>query len=281
MKANPTSPRPRPFALTVLIFATGYISYFLCKVVFVLLAVPALLVLAPFPHARNRWLPGLTRRFLAFFARGWLPVIGVYRIAEVSGLERVLALRSAVLTANHRGFMDSLLLLSLVPQLGVLIKARDTRQLPYAILARYFDLVSIEASRVSSVGTALDSCRQLLAAQKKLLVYPEGTRARSGRLLPFKTLAFDLACGAGVPVVPVIIHSTAPFMAKLPGSLFPRQPNEYRIRFLDSEFPRADDSAESLCDRVHRRMASELKALDAGTVWETGGPKKDEHDTAV
>ena len=49
---------------------------------------------------------------------------------------------------------------------------------------------------------------------------------------------------------------------------FPRGDNEFRIRFLDQECPRPDDDADSLCDRVHRRMAQELERLDAGTVWE-------------
>ena len=62
--------------------------------------------------------------------------------------------------------------------------------------------------------------------------------------------------------------AAAPFMAKVPGSVFPRQRNEYHIRFLDAETRHPEDTAESLCDRVYRRMARELKTLDAGTVWE-------------
>jgi hypothetical protein len=57
-------------------------------------------------------------------------------------------------------------------------------------------------------------------------------------------------------------------MAKVPGSVFPRQRVEYRIRFLDAETRLPDDTADSLSDRVYRRMARELKMLDAGTVWE-------------
>jgi 1-acyl-sn-glycerol-3-phosphate acyltransferase len=128
--------------------------------------------------------------------------------------------------------------------------------------------VSIDARRLSSVAGALAACRRILSRGRRLLVFPEGTRARSGRLQAFHPLAFELALGAGVSVAPVIIHSTVPFMAKVPGSLFPRQRNEYRIRFLDPETARPEDTAESLCDRVHRRMALELKTLDAGTVWE-------------
>jgi 1-acyl-sn-glycerol-3-phosphate acyltransferase len=164
--------------------------------------------------------------------------------------------------------MDSLLLLSLVPRLGVVIKARDTRQATYALLSRTFDLVSIEPGRLRSVAAALAACRRILSAGRRLLIYPEGTRARSGRLQQFHPLAFELARAAGVPVVPVLIHSTVPFMAKVPGSIFPRGRNEYRIRFLTPEAPQPNDAAEALSDRTHRRLALGLKALDVGTVWE-------------
>jgi 1-acyl-sn-glycerol-3-phosphate acyltransferase len=268
MNSNHTLRPPRPYWLTVLLFSAGYASYFLSKVIFVAAGAPVLLALAPFPRARYRFVQAMLRGFLAVFVRGWLPALGVYRIVEVSGLERALAPGAAVLVANHRGFMDSLLLLSLVPRMGVVIKARDTRQPAYAVLARTFDLVSIDTCRLSSVAAALAACRRILSAGRRLLVYPEGTRARSSRLQPFHPLAFELACRAGVPVVPVLVHSTVPFMAKMPGSVFPRQRNEYRIRFLDAETPQPEDTAESLSDRVHRRMAGELKTLDAGTVWE-------------
>ena len=270
MNASRTSRPPRPFAITVMCGLVGYSSYLLFKGVFVLLAVPVLLALLPFPKARYEFLQASLRGSLLLFARGWLPALGIYRVVEVSGLKETLALGPAVLAANHRSFMDSPMLLSLVSRMGVVIKARDTRQVLHALLVWAFDMVSIDANRLSSVGAAMAKCQGILSAGRRLLIYPEGTRARSGRLQPFRPLAFELARKAGVPVVPVVIHSTVPFMAKLPGSVFPRHHNEYRIRFLAAEMPRPEDTAQSLCDRVHRRMVRELKTLDAGTVWETG-----------
>ena len=143
----------------------------------------------------------------------------------------------------------------------------------YHLLVRYFDLVSVNRDSLESVTTASARCRQILADGKNLLVFPEGSRARSGRLQPFNRLAFDLALAAGVPVLPVVIHSTEPFMAKVPGSVFPRRQNFYCIRFLDPEPSRPGDNARALCDRVHWRIAQELKSLDAGTAWEINPQK--------
>lgn len=261
--------RPDPFyPLTVLRFSLGYLSYLLAKMVFVLVGTPVLLVLTVMPAFKQRLLQTVALRFLTAFTRGWLPLLGVYRIAEISGWERVAEFQPAVCVANHRGFMDALLLLGLMPRTGVLIRSRDTRQAMYGLLARHFDLVSVNRHSLESVAASLEKSRRLLGEGKNLLVFPEGTRARSGRLQHFNRVAFDLALAARVPVLPVIIHSTEPFMAKVPGSIFPRRRNVFRIRFLDPETPRPDDDATALCDRVHRRMARELKQLDAGTRWD-------------
>jgi hypothetical protein len=69
-------------------------------------------------------------------------------------------------------------------------------------------------------------------------------------------------------VLPVVIHSTEPFMGKISGSIFPRRENFFRIRFLDAELPRPGENATQFSDRVRRRLAQELKALDADTSWE-------------
>jgi 1-acyl-sn-glycerol-3-phosphate acyltransferase len=263
------NPRPaRFYPLTILMFSIGYLSYFLSKTIFLVCAVPLVVVLAPFPQTKYRLFQAVTRGYLEAFTRTWLPILGVYRIIEISGLERAVSGRPAICVANHRGFMDALLLLGLLPRTAVLIKARDTRQPTYALLERHFDLLSVDRHSRDSIAASLERGRQILAQGKNLLVFPEGTRARSGRLQNFNRFAFELARATGAPVRPVIIHSTQPFMAKLPGSIFPRARNEYRMRFLDPEPLRPDDAPSDLSDRVHRRMAQELRALDAGTVWE-------------
>jgi 1-acyl-sn-glycerol-3-phosphate acyltransferase len=248
-------------------FLLGYLSYGLSHLFCVLTAAPLIFLLWPFPGLKHRLLERFTRGYFRFFAHGYLPVLGIYRVAEITGLEKSQA-RPALFVSNHRSYMDSLLLLGLLPRTSVLVKSRYARQPAIGFMARHFDIVSVDADRPSSILASMEKCRDLFARNKNLLVFPEGARARSGRLQSFKILAFRLALQTGLPVMPVLVHSTLPFMAKVPGSFFPRGRNEYRICFLDPEYPRPDDDAESLCDRVHRRMAHELGRLDQGTVWE-------------
>jgi 1-acyl-sn-glycerol-3-phosphate acyltransferase len=256
--------------MTVMAVLIAYGSYLLSQIVFWVVLAPLVLLLTPFPRRKYQLLQSATHRYLALFTRTWLPVLGVYRIVEISGLERALTNGPSLCVANHRGFMDGLLLLGLVPRTGVLIKSRQARRPLYGFLERHFDLVAVERGAFTSVAASMNRCRGFLGQGKNLLVFPEGGRARNGRLQPFQRLAFELALATGTPAVPVVIHSTQPFMAKVPGSFFPKRPNLYRIRFLEPEHPRPDDDGAALCDRVYKRMSRELKLLDAGTCWERG-----------
>ena len=55
----------------------------------------------------------------------------------------------------------------------------------------------------NSVAQMFDACRKTLASGSSILMFPEGTRSRTGELQAFKTGAFDLALGAKVPVLPL------------------------------------------------------------------------------
>ena len=60
------------------------------------------------------------------------------------------------------------------------------------------------------------------------MIYPEGTRSRTGELLPFKKGGFIMAMKAGAPVVPVAIDGARAAMKK--GSPIIR-PVTVRLRF--------------------------------------------------
>jgi 1-acyl-sn-glycerol-3-phosphate acyltransferase len=54
------------------------------------------------------------------------------------------------------------------------------------------------------------------------VVFPEGTRSRTGELLPFKNAPFGLAIAAQVPIIPVYVHHAFEILPKGAWRLRPR-----------------------------------------------------------
>jgi 1-acyl-sn-glycerol-3-phosphate acyltransferase len=106
-----------------------------------------------------------------------------------------------------------------------------------------------------------------------VVLFPEGTRSRDGRLLPFKKGSVHLALDAGVPLVPMAIWGT--FAAMPRGSLLVRRGH---VRLVIGEpIETVDLTAEDrhrLNDRVRERVAvmvDELSVHDANQGQAMGG----------
>lgn len=275
-----SSPGDRFRPLVLLQCSLGYLGYGLSKAAFLLLAFPIVLALTPFPRAKRRFLDGVVNAYLVAFTRGFLPAIGVYRVREIVGREHIPTDETVVYAVNHRGVIDALLVRSFLPRTAVVLKTRYARWPVLRNLVRHFDFVDIGAGSMRTLAIGMERCEALLAEGRSLLVFPEGTRAASGRLQPFKDAAFRLACAAGVRVVPVVIHSTYPFMAKVPGSYFPREHVDYTLEFFPPLTP-GEGGPGALSDQTRRLMSGELARLDAGTFWELQKGPAHAHRTTV
>jgi 1-acyl-sn-glycerol-3-phosphate acyltransferase len=99
-------------------------------------------------------------------------------------------------------------------------------------------------------------------------VFPEGTRAKSGKLQSFKDFSFKVALETGRSVVPVIIHSDYPFLARTPQSIFPKYRFRYTVRFLPGCTGKEHERPSDFAARIHDTMSDALTVLDAGTYWD-------------
>ena len=140
--------------------------------------------------------------------------------------------RAAVYAVNHTSNVEPPILYSvlspLFPRLRILYKA-ELRKLP--ILVRAFDLagfVPLERGNREQSLPAIERAAAALREGNSFLIFPEGTRSRSGDLLPFKKGGFIMALQGQAPVVPVAISGTHDAMHK--GSLIIR-PVRIIVRF--------------------------------------------------
>jgi 1-acyl-sn-glycerol-3-phosphate acyltransferase len=117
--------------------------------------------------------------------------------------------RAAVYAVNHSSNVEPPILFHvlspLFPRLRVLYKA-ELRKLP--ILVRAWDLagfVPLERGNREQSLPAIDRAAAALREGNSFLIFPEGTRSRTGSLLPFKKGGFIMAISAQAPIVPAAI----------------------------------------------------------------------------
>ncbi len=133
---------------------------------------------------------------------------------HVAGRENVPA-HAVVFCANHQSNIDPPILFNaLHRRLHVLFK-KELTKLP--LLGKAFQVggfVPIDrASREQSMA-AIDQAAESLRQGNSFLTFPEGTRSRTGALLPFKRGPFLMALKAQVPVVPVAVQGGTASMRK-------------------------------------------------------------------
>jgi 1-acyl-sn-glycerol-3-phosphate acyltransferase len=136
----------------------------------------------------------------------------------VRGAGNIQRHRAAVYAVNHASNVEPPIIFEalkdLFPRLRILYKA-ELRRLP--ILTRAFDLagfVPLERGNRDQSLPAIERAAQALREGNSFLIFPEGTRSRSGELLPFKKGGFIMALTGQAPVVPVAISGARSAMRK-------------------------------------------------------------------
>jgi 1-acyl-sn-glycerol-3-phosphate acyltransferase len=142
---------------------------------------------------------------------------------SVKGKENISPNTSYVIVSNHQSAYDIFLIYG---WLGLDIKwvmKKELAKIPgVGFGSKKVGHIFIDRSNSKSAMESLHAARQKLVNGTSVVIFPEGTRSRTGQLIPFKRGAFKLAIELKLPVLPVTLINTrkilpADSMNLLPG----------------------------------------------------------------
>ena len=134
----------------------------------------------------------------------WLILrLGRIRI-ECTGLEKLQRLPPFLLVANHRSNFDPFIAIVACPRSELAYIAKpEIFDIPItgSVVHKCFFLSIDREDNRKALKTILRAAALLRDGTVSIGVYPEGTRSKTGELLPFRNGAFQIAKRAGAPIV--------------------------------------------------------------------------------
>jgi 1-acyl-sn-glycerol-3-phosphate acyltransferase len=189
------------------------------------------------------------------WSRDILRAAGTPVVAE--GLEHIPRDRPVIYASNHSSMFDIWALFATLPGSVRFVAKRELFKIPLlgsAMLA--VGHIPIDrAARKKAFEAYDEAARTIQRGTSSIVVFPEGTRSRSGELLPFKNAPFGLAIAAQVPVVPVYLHHTFEILPKGAWRLRPRPIRLLVARPISTTGLRPEDR-ERLRDEVRAAMVA-------------------------
>nr|ALM22873.1 microsomal class B lysophosphatidic acid acyltransferase [Cuphea avigera var. pulcherrima] len=148
---------------------------------------------------------------------------------KIEGAEH--ANERAIYICNHASPLDIVLTMWLTPKGTVCIAKKEI--VWYPLIGQLYALAGhlrIDRSNpVAAIQSMKEVARAVVKNDLSLIIFPEGTRSKDGRLLPFKKGFVHLALQTRRPIVPIVLTGT--HMAWRKGSLHIR-PTPLTVKYL-------------------------------------------------
>ena len=212
---------------------------------FVLLFSPFYLWAGVFSKDRERAFQRLNSRFYRgffFLVRRLMPGHR-WRIQPA-----VREIRSSVIVCNHRSYLDSILLISLYDKHNTIVKSRLLDIPLFGRMLQWSGYIpsSAEGRFAEMMIRRIEGMEAFLAGGGNLIVFPEGTRSRDGRIGALNKGAFKIARRFRAPIKVLHVRNTDRVFRRGSFSFDTRGPNTVRLELLGSVNASADDETGAL-----------------------------------
>jgi 1-acyl-sn-glycerol-3-phosphate acyltransferase len=175
---------------------------------------------------------------------------------ELVGLDKLDSSGTYIFMSNHVSNLDPPALVPMIPRRTSVLAKKEIWKIP--ILSKALDLAEIVPVERSNREAAIESIRRASEVMRhgiNMTIYPEGTRSRDGRLLPFKKGPFHLAAETGFHIVPITILGT---YEMLPKGSWIAKPGTATLVFHPPIDPKKFATRDELLEAVRQAINSAL-----------------------
>jgi 1-acyl-sn-glycerol-3-phosphate acyltransferase len=137
---------------------------------------------------------------------------------KVTGCENVNPKQSYVFVANHQSFLDVFAVYGWLPNNFKWLMKKEIRKVPFvgtacAVAGHIF----VDRSNPRAALQSMEHIKKELVNGISTVIFPEGTRTKTGEMGRFKQGAFKIAMDMGLPVVPITLNG---FYQSMPSKQF-------------------------------------------------------------
>ncbi len=192
------------------------------------------------------------QRVHRFFGQGWLTIMGI----ELKVIDAQNFPEKGVLAPNHQSMFD-IPVLSSLPITFRWISKKEVKRIPFIgwsmqAMGCYF----VARDRSGKDLNVMKVVEEDLQRGNCVVIFPEGTRTRTGELLPFKKGAFKIAQNSGVPLVPIAITGTRSIA---PPGKFPSRKHRVLLRVGKPLFVEKGESLEKAASTYREALVGLLE----------------------
>ena len=187
---------------------------------------------------------------------------------RVEGKEKIDRNEPWVVVTNHQSMLD-IPLMYVLPLKFKWVSKKEVRRMPiFGWVLRMHGDIPVERGSRRSAKEMMERTTERLGRGTSIIVFPEGTRTRTGAIGRFKDGAFYAAKRAGTGILPVVLDGTW----NLSKGWRLDMPHTFRVRVLDP-VPAAYAAAHEA-----RTLASETEAAMKKALEELRGERLTNHE---
>ncbi|MBR5884540.1 MAG: 1-acyl-sn-glycerol-3-phosphate acyltransferase, partial [Bacteroidaceae bacterium] len=182
----------------------------------------------------------------------------LYNRLSVKGVENIPAKGPFILASNHESFLDGPLAYTglswdMVKNCYSYATEEHVRSGLMKYLASRHNIILMERSNLKN---SILKLAEVLKLGRNVVIFPEGTRTRNGKMNRFKKMFAILSKEMNVPVLPVCIRGA---YEALPRGTHYVRPSKIEVEYLPPIYPREDMNYQEFADFVRKTIEDAKK----------------------